>query len=119
MVADISDNGPGPEALLQAIARQAARASRQHLTILLALGTLGSIAAALAVTHAPALAVAISALCAATAVLALWELRRREAVRTTRARAAVQRGLATVGVLLWFLGGMALLLVLLGDSWKL
>jgi len=119
MVADISDNSSGPEALLQAIARQAARASRQQLTVLLALATLGSIAAALTVTHGLALSVAISALCAATAALALWELRRRNPVRPTRARAAMQTSLATVGVLLWFLGGMALLLVLLGDSWKL
>jgi len=33
--------------------------------------------------------------------------------------ALLQASLAMVGVLLRFLGGMALLLVLLGDSWKL
>ena len=119
MVADISDNGSGPEALFQAIAREAARASRPQLNVLLALATLGSIAAALTITHGLALAVAISALCAATAVLAMWELWRRDTVRPTRARAAVQKSLAMAGVLLWFLSGMALLLVLLGDSWKL
>ncbi len=119
MVADIFDNGSGPEALLEAIARQASRASRMQLTILLALATLGSVGAALTAGHGLALAIAISALCASTAVLALWELWRRSTVRPTRMRAALQTGLATLGVVLWFLSGMALLLVLLGDSWKL
>lgn len=119
MIADISENGPGPEGLLQTIASQAARASRQHLVILLALATIGSVAAASTVKHGLALALTISALCAATAVLALWELWRRATVRPTRAQAALQAGLAVIGVLLWFFGGMALLLVLLGDSWKL
>ena len=119
MVADIPDNGSGPEALLEAIARQAARASRPQLGILLALATTGSIAAALTAAHGLALALTISALCAATAVLALWELWRRSTARPSRIGAAVQTGLATVGIVLWFLSGMALLLVLLGDSWKL
>jgi hypothetical protein len=119
MVADISDNGPGPEALLQAIAREAARAPRQQLTILLVLATLGSIAAALTVTHGLPLALTISALCAATALLALWELWRRVTLHPTRAQAAIQKVIATVGVLLWFISGMALLLVLLGRPWQL
>ena len=119
VIADISDNGPGPEALLQAIASQAARASRSQLTVLLVLATLGAVAATGTMAHEFALALAIGTLCAATAVLALWELRRRATARPTRSRAATQRILAAVGVLLWFLSGMALLLVLLGAPWKL
>jgi hypothetical protein len=118
MVADISDHGPGPD-LLQAIARQAARASRQQLTVLLVLATLGSIAAGLTVTYALAVALTISALCAATAALALWELWRRVTVHPTRPQAVIQKGIATIGVLLWFVSGMALLLVLLGQPWQL
>jgi hypothetical protein len=34
-------------------------------------------------------------------------------------QAAIQKGIATVGVLLWFVSGMALLLVLLGQPWQL
>ena len=119
MVADISDNGPGHEALLQAIARQAARASRQQLTVLLFLATFGAITSGLTVRHGLALALTISTLCAATAALALWELWRRVTVRPTRAQAAMQKGIAMVGVLLWFISGMALLLVLLGEPWQL
>ena len=119
MIADISENGSGHEALLEAIARQAARAPRQQLVVLLALATLGAIAAALAAPHGLSLALAGSALCAATAFLALWELCRRWTRVSVRVRTSIQKGLATLGVLLWFLGGMALLLVLLGRPWQL
>lgn len=119
MVADISDNGPGHEALLDAIARQATRAPRQQLTALLLLATFGSIAAAMRATHGGSIFTALSALCAATAFLALWELWRRSKVGPARMRAAIQKLLATVAVTLWFLSGIALLLALLGDPWML
>jgi hypothetical protein len=119
MIADLSEHGPGHEALLEAIARQAARASRQQLTALLALATLGSVAAALMAPHRLTLAMAGCALSGATAFLALWELCRRSLLVGPRLRPAVLAGLAAVAVLLWFLGGMALLLVLLGDPWQL
>ena len=119
MIADISDNGPGHEALLEAIARQASRAPRQQLVVLLGLALVGSIAAALAAPHGLSLALAGSALCAATAFLTLWELCRRATSIPSRLRAFIQRSLAALGVVLWFLGGMALLLVLLGDPWQL
>jgi hypothetical protein len=119
MVADISDNGPGHEALLEAIARQAARAPRQQLMALFALATFGSVAAALTAPHGLSLAMAGSALCAAAALLTLWELCRRSTIVTVRVRAGIQKILAILGVLFWFLGGMALLLALLGDPWQL
>jgi hypothetical protein len=119
MIADISDHGPGHEALLEAIARQAARASGQQLVVLLGIATFGCIAAALTAPYGLSLAMAGSALCAATAVLTLWELCRRWTKVSARVRASIQKSLAVLGVLLWFLGGMALLLVLLGDPWQL
>ena len=105
---------------LAAIARQAARAPRQELTILLALSLLGAAAAALTARLWPALAVATVALSAATALLALWELCRRSTIMVSaQSRAIVLKGLAVLGVLLWFLGGMALVVALLGDPWQL
>jgi len=119
MIADISDNGPGHEALLAAIARQAARAPRQQLTLLLLLSAVGAVAATFTLRHALTFAVGSSSVCAAVAVLVLWELCRRSTFGTAHVRASIQKGLAALGVLLWFLGGMALLLALLGDPWQL
>lgn len=119
MIADISENGPGHEALLEAIARQAARAPRQQLAVLLGLATFGSIAAALTAPYGLSLAMAGSALSAATASLTLWELCRRWTKVSRQVRAPIQKSLAILSVLLWFLGGMALLLVVLGDPWQL
>lgn len=119
MVADISANGPGHEALLEAIARQAARASRHQLLVLLALAIIGSVATALRATHGLSLAMAGSALCAATAFLTLWELARRATSIPERQRPLIMGTLAVLGLVLWFLGGMALLLALLGDPWQL
>lgn len=119
MVADISDNGAGHEPLLAAIARQAGLAPREHLTLLLALATLGIVASVLAAAHEPAFAVAGTALSAAAAILCLWELLGRSHVASPRTRVTVRKGLAALGVLLWFVGGMALLLTLLGQPWQL
>jgi hypothetical protein len=119
MIADISDNGPGHEALLDAIARQASRAPRQQLTLLLGLATVGAIAAASTIRHALAFSVGSTTVCAAVAALVLWELVRRSERSSAPVRASIQKALAALGVLLWFVGGMALLLALLGDPWQL
>ena len=119
MIADISDNGPGHEALLAAIARQAARAPRQQLTLLLLLSAVGAVAAVFALRHALTFAVGSSSICAAVAILVLRELFRRTPHGPPQIRSAVLKGLAALGVILWFLGGMAFLLALLGDPWQL
>lgn len=118
MVADIPSDTPRHDSVLHAIALQAAHAPGQQLRLLLVLSGLGLIAATVTGRPWSVLAVAGGALSGATASLALWELCRR-APAVPALRRGAQRILEVVGVGLWFLGGMALLLALLGDPWQL
>lgn len=104
--------------LFEAIADQAAQASRRQLLLLLGLGGLGLAAAWYLARVLPVLGFTAAAFGGAVGCLALWELAGRTRKVGYAGRRLARAVLAIAGISLVIVAALAALVALLGDSWK-
>ena len=111
-------DGRGRTNLFEAIADQAAQATRRQLKLLLGLALIGAAAASRLFLSSPVVAFTVMSCCGSVACLSLWEMAGRTRKVGYSLRMAARRLLAVVGIALIVGGVMAFLVAILGRSWQ-
>ena len=117
MIGAANDHGSRAN-LFEAIAEQAAQATRRQLLLLLILGAAGIGAAWRLWLIWPVMAFAAACASGSVACLGLWEMAGRTRKVGYGIRTATRGIVSALGIVLICLSGMAFLVAILGDPWR-